>query len=448
MKPSILKGTRDFGPLQTKRRNYIFQVVKDVFTRYGFDPIETPAMENLDTLTGKYGEEGDQLLFKVLNNGDYLAKANTEALENKDSKKLTSSISKRGLRYDLTVPFARFVSMNQTHISFPFKRYQIQPVWRADRPSKGRYQEFYQCDVDVVGSNSLMYEAELCCIYDDIFKNLGIGVEIRINNRKILEGLAECSGISEHFQAMTICIDKLDKIGADKVKEEMEKRGISSGAADQVLESLKIKEISILKDTLAQSELGLQGIQEIEEVFNYLGCNPRHNQIVFDPTLARGLNYYTGCIFEVAGLDVEMGSLGGGGRYDNLTDIFGLKNVSGVGVSLGAERIYDIMVEKELFPDAFNEQMDLLLIALDEEAHLYAYEKLVQLRNALPNKRIDLYPEASKLKKQMKYANARNARFVAIIGSEERQKEVFSLKNMHSGDQSEVDLSQLLIQMG
>ena len=330
-KPRIPKGTRDFLPQQVAQREHIFDTIRNVFKRYGYRGIETPAMESLSTLTGKYGEEGDQLLFKVLNNGDFLSKADAQALENKDSKKLTPSIAKRGLRYDLTVPFARYVVMHQNDIQLPFKRYAIQPVWRADRPQKGRYQEFYQCDVDVVGSDSLVYEAELIQIFDEVYSNLGLSVEIKINNRKILAGLAEKYGIGDQFSTFAVIIDKLDKIGKEKVQEQIEGLGLNSNQAGELLDVLSNTSLSELQIVLAGSEHGLKGVEEITTVFNYLQSATIQNNVVIDLTLARGLSYYTGCIIEVKALNVQMGSIGGGGRYDNLTSNFGLANVSGVG---------------------------------------------------------------------------------------------------------------------
>ncbi len=442
MKPSIPKGTRDFGTTEVRKRNYIFGIIRQVFEKYGFDSIETPVMENLSTLTGKYGEEGDKLLFKVLNNGDYLAKADQAALDERASNKLTPSISKRGLRYDLTVPFARFVVMHQNELAFPFKRYQIQPVWRADRPAKGRYQEFYQCDVDVIGSDALIYEAELCQIYDEIFSALKLPVEIRINNRKILAGLSAFVGIEAQFQDMTVAIDKLDKIGESGVIDEMVKKGIPESAAQQVIDLIQHKDLSKFEDVLQGQDLAQEGIAEIKKVYQYLASCSLSNQVVFDPCLARGLNYYTGAIFEVVGLNIDMGSLGGGGRYADLTSIFGLKNMSGVGVSLGAERIYDVMLDKDLFPDNLESALDLVIVAMDQDAHDYGFAQLDTLRKA--GIRVELYPEPAKMKKQMKYANARGARYVAIIGSEELQNQQFSLKDMESGTQALVDIQTLI----
>jgi histidyl-tRNA synthetase len=444
MKPSLPKGTRDFLPGQVLKRKYIFSVIESVFKSYGYLPIETPAMENLSTLTGKYGEEGDRLLFKILNNGDFLSGADMQAIEACDSNKLLPSISKRGLRYDLTVPFARFVVMNLNDIQLPFKRYQIQQVWRGDRPQKGRYQEFYQCDVDVVGSDSLMYEAELAQIYALVFRKLGIKVKILINNRKILFGLAEAAGITDKFMEMTIAIDKLDKIGQDGVISEMNQRGITIEQANHVLTLLKKTNIDDLKEAFDGLEQGTKGIEEIESVMTYLNGNLP--ELSFDISLARGLNYYTGCIFEVkvdtaAYPGLTMGSIGGGGRYDNLTGVFGLNGVSGVGISFGAERIYDVLQELNLFPDEVQKDISVLFVALDDESHKYAFGIVTELRMAGIS--CDLYPEPAKMKKQMSYANARNVPFVAIIGDSEREANKVSLKNMISGEQKDINISEL-----
>ncbi|MBK8624968.1 MAG: histidine--tRNA ligase [Saprospiraceae bacterium] len=445
-KPSIPKGTRDFLPQQVIKRKYIFNTIESVFKTYGYLPIETPTMENLSTLTGKYGEEGDRLLFKVLNNGDFLADVKAENLVNKESNKVISQISKRGLRYDLTVPFARFVVMNQNEISLPFKRYQIQQVWRADRPQRGRYQEFYQCDVDVVGSDSLMYEAELVQIYAEVFRKLGIKTKILINNRKILFGLAEAAGITDKFMEMTIAIDKLDKIGKDGVIKEMSDRHITSLQAEKVLQLLSISDLASLKQAFLGLDEGTKGIEEIQTVLDFLdGSIP---ELTFDISLARGLNYYTGCIFEVK-VDTSasghpgfvMGSIGGGGRYDNLTGVFGLNGVSGVGVSFGAERIYDVMEELNLFPSDVQKDIEVLFVALDEESHKYAFKQVSSLREA--GIACDLYPEPAKMKKQMSYANARNVPYVAIIGETERLEGKVSLKNMITGEQKDVILEDL-----
>lgn len=445
MKPSIPKGTRDFLPSQVIKRKFIFNTIESVFKTFGYLPVETPAMENLSTLTGKYGEEGDKLLFKVLNNGDFLAGADKNALENLDSTKLISSISKRGLRYDLTVPFARFVVMNQNDINFPFKRYQIQQVWRADRPQRGRYQEFYQCDVDVVGSNSLMYEAELVQIYAEVFRKLNIKVKILINNRKILYGLAEAAGITDKFMDMTIAIDKLDKIGNDGMIKEMTDRGITQVLALKILSLLEINQLHELKMAFTNLPQGSKGIEELETVFGFLEAEV--SELTFDISLARGLNYYTGCIFEVK-VDTEayrgftMGSIGGGGRYDNLTGVFGLDGVSGVGVSFGAERIYDVMEELNLFPTEVQKDIDILFLALDDESHKFAFRQVSTLRKAGIS--CDLYPEPAKLKKQMTYANVRNVPYVGIIGESERLEGVISLKNMVTGEQNNVNPDTLI----
>ncbi len=442
MKPSIPKGTRDFTPEQVSKRNYIFDTIKNVFIKYGYQPIETPVMESLSTLTGKYGEEGDKLLFKVLNNGDFLQKADAKALAEKDSIKLIPSISKRGLRYDLTVPFARFVVMHQNEITFPFKRYQIQPVWRADRPQKGRYQEFYQCDVDVVGSDSLMYEAELAQIYDEVFANLNINVAIKINNRKILAGMAEAAGIADQFMAMTIAIDKLDKIGIEGVRKELAEKCISDGSIDKIEEMLQVTSLAPLKKLFKNSEIGLRGIAELEAFHAYFDLKKSANEVGFDITLARGLNYYTGCIFEVKAKDVEMGSIGGGGRYDDLTGVFGLKNVSGVGVSFGAARIFDVMEELNLFPKDRKDGLKLLFVAFDSASHKYAFKCLNQVRQAGIN--AELYPSPVKMKKQLKYANDRNVPFVALIGGEEIEQQKVMLKNMDSGEQKLMDIEAVI----
>jgi len=452
-KPSLPKGVRDFDPATVYKRNYIFDTLKSIFAKYGYQPIETPVMENLSTLTGKYGEEGDKLLYKILNSGDYFNKLKPEgmeALENKASRKLTSHIAEKGLRYDLTVPFARYVVMHQNDISFPFKRYQIQPVWRADRPQKGRYREFFQCDVDVVGSDSLMYEAELAQIFDEAFHALGIMVEIRINNRKILQGLAEVAGIPDQFIDMTTAIDKLDKIGLEGVENELVKREISADAIANVLSALQIKDLDVLEKHLASSEVGLAGIQELRTFLKYFDLKPVFNKIVFDITLARGLNYYTGCIFEVAHdatvyPDQVMGSIGGGGRYDDLTSGFGLKDVSGVGVSFGADRIYDVLEEQGLFPKQATSGMQLLLIAMDEKAHLYAFEALLKIREAGIS--ADLYPAPVKMKKMMKYANDIGVEHIVVIGEQEMESGSFNLKHMQSGDQNKMSIDKIITRL-
>ena len=442
MKPSIPKGTRDFTPTQVFKRKYIFDCIRSVFEKFGYQPIETPTMENLSTLMGKYGEEGDKLLFKVLNNGDFLSKANEQALAEKNSNQLITSISKRGLRYDLTVPFARFVVMHQNDLAFPFKRYQIQPVWRADRPQKGRYQEFYQCDVDVVGSNSLVYEAELTQIYDQVFHELGVNVTIKINNRKVLAGIAEVAGISDQFVDMTVAIDKLDKVGMAGVRQEMALRQIPETAIEAIEQLLGQPSLEALAIALKDSETGTLGIKELKDCFQYLETGDTFNEILFDPTLARGLSYYTGCIFEVVAKDVKMGSLGGGGRYDDLTSIFGMKDMSGVGISFGAERIYDVMEELMLFEEDTFQQVKVLFVAFDQPTHRYAFSCVNKVRAA--GIAAEIYPDPAKLKKQMKYANARKVPFVAIIGEEELKNQVISVKEMESGDQHHLTLDQLI----
>jgi histidyl-tRNA synthetase len=441
-KPSIPDGTRDFSPAVVAKRNYIFETVKAVFTRYGFAPIETPTLEKLSTLTGKYGEEGDKLLFKVLNNGDFLSKANEEALTSRNSSKLTASICDRGLRYDLTVPFARYVVMHQHELTFPFKRYQVQPVWRADRPQRGRYREFYQCDADVVGSDSLMYEAELMRIYDEVFAQLGLRVQIKVNNRKILFGMAEAAGIAEQFVDMTVAIDKLDKIGWDGVAKELAERGISSEAQAIIQQLLAIETLDELSAWGEKSPSLLKGIEELQMVYQYLQPEKNVNAVKFDITLARGLNYYTGCIFEVQALDVKMGSIGGGGRYDDLTSVFGLKGVSGVGISFGADRIYDCLEELGLFPDNTVPTIALLFVAFDADTHLFAFDCLRQVRAA--GIAAELYGEPAKLKKQMEYANKRAVPYVCLIGSEEQQNGLLSLKNMTTGEQQKLPLSDIV----
>ncbi|MEZ4909850.1 MAG: histidine--tRNA ligase [Saprospiraceae bacterium] len=445
MKPSIPKGTRDFLPAQIRKRKYIFDIIESAFKTFGYLPIETPTLENLSTLTGKYGVEGDKLLFKVLNNGDFLADAHLDDLQAKNSNKVLPTISKRGLRYDLTVPFARFVVMHQNDITFPFKRYQIQPVWRADRPQRGRYQEFYQCDADVVGSSSLMYEAELVQIYASVLNKLNIKSKILINNRKILLGIAELSHIPDQFMDMTMAIDKLDKIGFDGVKKELADRDIPENAISMILKCLSCTTLDELSELFGDNSIGAFGIKEVNNVLEYLSDSVAN--VSFDITLARGLNYYTGCIFEVKVDEshypgFKMGSIGGGGRYDDLTGVFGLKNVSGVGISFGAERMYDVMEELNLFPEDLQKDVSILLIGLDEKAHMYAFNVISKLRqNGIQS---DLYPEPSKLKKQMAYANARNVPYVGIIGADEMENHSITLKNMISGDQEIISIDDLI----
>jgi histidyl-tRNA synthetase len=443
-KAAIAKGTRDFLPAQVIKRKFIFDTIEHVFKVYGYLPIETPTIELLSTLTGKYGEEGDRLLFKILNNGDFLADADATDLADKNSNKVLPKIAKRGLRYDLTVPFARFVVMNQNEIQLPFKRYQIQQVWRADRPQRGRYQEFYQCDVDVVGSDSLMYEAELMQIYATVFRKLNIKVKILINNRKILFGIAEAAGIGDKFIDMTTAIDKLDKIGRDGVIKDMGERGINGDQAEKVLNILQNGSLDTLSDVLVSSPAGLLGVEEVKAVFSKVKATLP--ELTFDISLARGLGYYTGCIFEVkADTDayptLTMGSIGGGGRYDNLTGVFGLNGVSGVGVSFGAERIYDVMEELDLFPVEVQKDIEILIVAMDNDSHDFGFEVVTYLREkGIPS---DLYPEAAKMKKQMAYANARNVPYVAIIGESELASRSLMLKNMVTGEQELISMQAL-----
>lgn len=442
MKPSIPKGTRDFLPAQVAKRDYIFSVIKKAFQTFGFVPIETPVMEKLSTLTGKYGEEGDKLLFKILNNGDFLSKADKNALSEMNSSKLVSSIADRGMRYDLTVPFARFVAMHQNDLTFPFKRYQIQQVWRADRPQKGRYREFYQCDADIIGTDSLMCEAELVQLFDKVYSELGIEITIKVNNRKVLYGIAETLGLEDKFIDMTTSIDKLDKIGEEKVLIEMESRGIDKEKGIKLLELIKLKTLAELEEKISSSETGLLGIQELRTFHGYLDMTPLKNKIELDTTLARGLNYYTGCILEVVTDQVKIGSIGGGGRYADLTDVFGLKNVSGVGISFGFDRIYDVMLELDLFPENVAQTIDLLMIAMDEETHMHAFELLSNLRNeGIPS---DLYPAPVKMKKMMKYANDLSVPYVMIIGSEEMNAGEYTLKNMNTGDQQKLSITEII----
>lgn len=438
-KPSIPKGTRDFSPEEVKKRQYIFDKIRHQFQLFGYAPIETPSFENLSTLTGKYGEEGDRLIFKILNSGNYLEKVDEHLLKDKDSQKLTSQISDKALRYDLTVPFARYVVQHQNEITFPFKRYQIQPVWRADRPQKGRFREFYQCDADVVGSDSLLQEVELISLYDAVFTDLNIGVEIHFNNRKILSGLAEVAQISDKLIDFTVALDKLDKIGEEKVKEEMLQKGISQEAI-QILSPLFTmkgnfsEQLISLKSILKASETGMQGIEEIQFVFEKTQkIGLKTSDLVLNLTLARGLNYYTGAIMEVKAKKVELGSIGGGGRYDDLTGIFGLNGLSGVGISFGLDRIYLVIEELDLFPKSIQNSLDVLFVNFgNEEA-----EQAMILANQLREKevRCEVYPTNAKIKKQIQYADKKAAKYVAIIGQEELNAEKVNLKNMTTGEQ-------------
>jgi len=446
-KPSIPKGTRDFSPSEMVKRNYIFDLIKEVFRLYGFQPIETPAMENLSTLTGKYGEEGDKLLFKILNSGDFISKVSDELLDEKNSNKLTTKISEKGLRYDLTVPFARFVVQYQNDITFPFKRYQIQPVWRADRPQKGRYREFYQCDVDVIGSNSLLNEVELVQIIDDVFKRLKINTVVKINNRKILAGIAEVIGENERIIDITVAIDKLDKIGLEKVNAELAEKGVSDEAINKLqpilaLEGNSIEKITQLEIILATSEVGIKGVNEIKKLFSYLNNLSLQTEVELDLTLARGLNYYTGAIFEVKAKDFEIGSICGGGRYDDLTGIFGLPNVSGVGISFGAERIYDVLTQMNLFPPKSSETTKVLFVNFGEKEEAYCLPVLAELRKNGIN--AEIFPDSAKMQKQMNYANKKEIPFVVLAGESEIQAKSFTLKNMESGEQKCISAEELL----
>ena len=443
-KPSIPKGTRDFSPVEMMRRNYIFDTIKSVFRLYGFAPLETPSMENLSTLLGKYGDEGDKLLFKILNSGDYAANLSDEEVRQ------PSKISEKGLRYDLTVPFARYVVQHQNEITFPFKRYQVQPVWRADRPQKGRYREFYQCDVDVIGTKSLLCEVELVEIVERVFKALGIRVALKMNNRKILYGIAEVIGHADKMMDITVAIDTLDKIGLDNVKAELRERGLEEEAIEKLqpilqLEGTNAEKIATLREVLAASETGLLGVDEMQTVFSHVEALGIDLNVELDLSLARGLNYYTGAIFEVKALDFQIGSISGGGRYDNLTGIFGLQNVSGVGISFGADRIYDVMLGLGLFPEELNSSTRAIFINLGAEEQAASLALLRQLRSeGIP---AEIYPESAKMKKQMEYANRRQIPFVVIIGSEELAAKEATVKNMLSGEQQRVafaDLSSVL----
>ena len=446
-KPSLPKGTRDLSPIEMSRRNYMFSVLRDAFSRYGFMQIETPSFENLSTLMGKYGEEGDRLIFKILNSGDYLLKAPQDMLAAKDSQHLTRHISEKALRYDLTVPFARYVVQHQNEITFPFKRFQMQPVWRADRPQKGRYREFYQCDADVVGSRSLWQEVELVQLYDEVFTRLGLPVSIKINNRKILSGLAEVTGQPELLVDMTVALDKLDKIGEEAVVAEMKERGLTDHSIEVIRPFMQVKTEedmwNLLEETMQESETGRKGIEELRFIFDKVrAVGLRSARLELDLTLARGLNYYTGAIFEVKAHGVQIGSIGGGGRYDDLTGIFGMKNVSGVGVSFGLDRIYLALEELGLFAGNVDEGTSLLFANMGESEAVYSVKALKELR--AEGIKAEMYPDAVKLGRQMDYANKKSIPYVAIAGSSEVEKGVFTLKNMNEGSQSEVKLEELL----
>lgn len=448
-KPSIPKGTRDFNPEEVTRRNYIFNVIKETFSLYGFQPIETPSFENSETLMGKYGEEGDRLIFKILNSGDFLSKVDDKLYSEKDSNKITTKISEKALRYDLTVPFARYVVQHQNQITFPFKRYQIQPVWRADRPQKGRFREFFQCDADVVGSTSLWQEVEFVQLYDAVFTKLGLkDVTIKINNRKILSGIAETIGAEDKLIDFTVALDKLDKIGEDGVKMEMREKSISEDALQKLQPLFSFKgsndeKLNALSEMLKTSELGMKGVEELDfiaKTIEKLGLQTASLQI--DVTLARGLNYYTGAIFEVsAPAEVNMGSIGGGGRYDDLTGIFGMPNISGVGISFGLDRIYLVLEELNLFPKTVSENSKALFINFGDKEALYAMEAITNLRNA--GIKAELYPDDTKMGKQMGYADKRNIPFTVLAGEKEMEAQQYTLKDMKSGVQSSVSYSEL-----
>lgn len=446
-KPSIPKGTRDFSPEETAKRNYIFDTIKEVYRLYGFRQIETPAMENLSTLMGKYGEEGDKLLFKILNSGHFLGSMNAEDIAEGNSAKTANKISEKGLRYDLTVPFARYVVMHRNDITFPFKRYQIQPVWRADRPQKGRYREFFQCDADIVGSDSLLNEVELIQIIDKVFSQFGIRVSVKLNNRKILSGIAEIIGEADKITDITVAIDKLDKIGTEKVNEELASKGITQEAIEKLQPILLLsgttrEKLGKLKDVLASSPTGLKGVEEIEYIFDKTDLLSLENELTLDLTLARGLNYYTGAIIEVKALDVEIGSITGGGRYDNLTGIFGLPDVSGVGISFGADRIYDVLNQLNLFPENFTHTTDLLFVNFGEKEAAYLLPLMQQLRSA--GIRCELYPDTAKMKKQMSYADSNHIPYVAIVGEKEMEEGKITLKNMETGDQKLATIQEII----
>lgn len=449
-KPSIPKGTRDFSPIEMAKRNYIFDTIKEVYALYGFEQIETPAMETLHTLMGKYGEEGDKLLFKVLNSGDYISKVTDEELQTRNSLKLATKLCEKGLRYDLTVPFARYVVMHRDELQLPFKRYQIQPVWRADRPQKGRYREFYQCDADVVGSDSLLNEVELMQIIDTVFTRFGIRVMIKINNRKILTGIAEVIGEADKIVDITVAIDKLDKIGIDNVNAELSANGISDEAIAKLqpiiaLSGTNEQKLDTIAEVLETSEIGLKGVEETRFILNTLQTANLNNEIQLDLTLARGLNYYTGAIFEVKALDTPMGSITGGGRYDNLTGIFGMPGLSGVGFSFGADRIFDVLNTLDLFPKEAVHTTQVLFINFGEKETAYCIPLVAQLRKA--GIRTEIYPDSAKMKKQMGYANAKEIPYVVLVGENEMNTGNLTLKNMTTGEQTQVDIDELIEQV-
>ncbi|WP_183575928.1 histidine--tRNA ligase [Mucilaginibacter sp. X5P1] len=449
IKPSVPKGTRDFSPIEMVKRNFIFDTIKSVFRKYGYQQIETPTMENTSTLMGKYGDEGDKLIFKILNSGDFLSKVDAQKLSTHNSQLITGDISEKALRYDLTVPFARYVVMHQNEITFPFKRFQVQPVWRADRPQRGRYREFYQCDADVVGSSSLLNEAEFIMIYDEALSKLGLkDFTIKINNRKILSGIAEVIGKADNIIDLTVAIDKLDKIGLDGVIKELLEKGFTEADIEKLkpvilLDGSNSVKLHSLRDALADSPIGLKGCDELETVFNYItNCPLQTAALELDITLARGLNYYTGAIFEVKTNEVAMGSIGGGGRYDDLTGMFGLKDLTGVGISFGADRIYDVMEELNLFPATTNQTTKVLICCFDSEGEAYALPLLHNLRKN--NINAELYPAGAKIKKQMEYANNKAIPYTVLIGSDEMQSGLLTFKDMTSGLQEKLSTEEIV----
>ena len=444
-KPSIPKGTRDFGPVEMAKRNYIFNTIREVYALYGFRQIETPAMENLSTLMGKYGEEGDKLLFKILNSGDFRSGISAEDYSSDSAARLAARFCEKGLRYDLTVPFARYVVQHRDELQMPFKRFQIQPVWRADRPQKGRYREFYQCDADVVGSDSLLNEVELMQIVDEVFTRFGIRVCIKINNRKILTGIAEIIGEADKIVDITVAIDKLDKIGLDKVNDELRAVGLSEEAVEKLqpiiaLSGSNEEKLETMRRVLAESETGLKGVEEVAFVLETFKNSQLHNEIELDLTLARGLNYYTGCIFEVKALDVQIGSITGGGRYDNLTGIFGMPGLSGVGISFGADRIYDVLGQLDLYPQETQSGVQLLFINFGAAEAAHCLRLAAQAR--LAGIATEVYPDSVKMKKQMSYANAHNVPFVALVGETEMAEGRITLKNMTTGEQQSLTIEE------
>lgn len=446
-KPSIPKGTRDFGPVEMAKRNYIFNTIREVYALYGFQQIETPAMETLQTLMGKYGEEGDKLLFKILNSGDFMNKVTEQELAERNALHLAAKLCEKGLRYDLTVPFARYVVMHREELQLPFKRYQIQPVWRADRPQKGRYREFYQCDADVVGSDSLLNEVELMQIVDTVFTRFGIRVQIKINNRKILSGIAEVIGAAEKIVDITVAIDKLDKIGIDNVNAELKEDGLSDEQISKLqpiilLSGTNDEKLKTIAEVLSTSETGKKGVEETQYILDVLKKVGLKNEIQLDLTLARGLNYYTGAIFEVKALDVEMGSITGGGRYDNLTGIFGMPGLSGVGISFGADRIYDVLNTLDLYPKDSMNATQILFINFGEKETAYCMPIIKQVREK--GIRAEIFPDAAKMKKQMAYANAKQIPYVALVGENEMKEGKVTLKNMETGEQQLLSLEQIL----